>query len=206
MEGVAGDEGSVFLDQSVGRTNNQQLRNSNRWDRTSFERLSFAPDVHNPELEVDDSCKVVVRGFGFSVSSASSGVGDFGLLVNVNQVVACVPTKESREDDKKAGYNLPFSLGRIVEVKGSGVVVTWLFSSFADGVWRPWDTGRKGASRLRRDELEWADLLRDHGGIVLVNFCADKTLKQGSLARLKVNVSLKMSEDQWRSYFRKSKK
>ena len=183
-----------------------------RWDRSSLSHSNH--EVTKAETasisDVGVGLSVVIKKFGLSsVSSSGSnatGKGESGPLIQVNQVVACVPTAKSREDDKRAGYNLPFSLGRVLEVKGSGVVVAWLFAFFADVVWRPWDTGKKGASRIRRDELDWEDLLRDRNGVVVVGFCADKTLKQSSLARLRGNRALEMSEADWRSYFKKPKK
>ena len=198
-------------EKEVERDGNDLGIQRRRWDRSSL-----AQSIPNGTMSNDDlapACSVFIKRFGLTMSSKGSSTDssgrsetDCGPCVQVNQVVVCVPTLVSREEDKKAGYNLPFSLGRVLEVKGSGVVVAWLFALFADGVWRAWDTGKKGSRRIRRDELEWADLLRDSAGVVVVSFCANKTLKQVSLARLKGNIALKMSDDEWRSYFKRNNK
>ena len=120
-----------------------------------------------------------------------------------------VPTNEARAADEQAGYHLPFSVGRIVEVKSSGVVVVWLFSRHINGRWCVWDehvagpSKRKRTRNLRRDELDWACILRDQGGVLKIKFCADKTLTKMTIARLKGHPGLSMSEDAWKLLFRK---
>jgi hypothetical protein len=147
---------------------------------------------------------VLIRGLGLSVASRTSSSSLATIpAVELNQVIACVPTCEAREADKKVGYNLPFSLGRVVELNGSGVVVIWLFSRHMDGVWCLWEEGKNGACKPRRDDLDWADILRDEAGVVSIQFCADKTFKKSTLSRLKANPMLAMSQVEWGSYFRK---
>ena len=182
----------------------------NRWCKSILQTTSTLESAIGGETESlsgGNGCQIVMKNFGLSsVRSTTSSSDSIIPNVCVNQIVACVPTSEAREADKKSGYHLPFSLGRVVEVKGSGVVVTWLFARYADGVWRVWDEGKKGATRPRRDELDFGELLRDHAGVLNIQFCADKTLKKASLIRLKANQMLAMSEVDWFSFFRKPSK
>ena len=143
-----------------------------------------------------------------ATSSASSASRCSTIQLEINDFVACVPTLEAQAQDEAVGYRLPFSIGRVVDKKVSGVVVTWMYSRNIDGRWYLWDENvngkhskRKGR-KLRRDDLEWASILRDNDGVLKIKFCADKTLTKVSISRLKKHPELKMPENDWRSLFR----
>ena len=201
-EEVDGDGGKSNADSAAGPSVQHNVTDA-------FKSRNWLPTTIFPAADGDQTTigpQVVIKGVGFSIASESiysRSSSSSAPNVQKNDVVVCIPTQAARNADNEVGYHLPFSLGRIVEVKGSGVVVTWLFSRSIDGVWNVWDQGVKGRPNLRRDELFWEEILRDSAGVVFVQFCRDKTLKKGSVARLKANPMLAMSEDIWRSFFRK---
>ena len=161
--------------------------------------------------EINDQLRIQCRNVSNlrPLSSASSSSASRAIVLNVNEIVACVPTSEARKADEEVGYSLPFSLGRIVEVKTSSAVVNWMFSRHIDGRWYPWDEsignlkGSKKTRKVRRDELDFECILRDEMGVLRIKFCADKTLTKVSISRLKAHSELKMTEESWRAHFRK---
>ena len=126
--------------------------------------------------EINDQLRIQCRNVSNlrPLSSASSSSASRAIVLNVNEIVACVPTSEARKADEEVGYSLPFSLGRIVEVKTSSAVVNWMFSRHIDGRWYPWDEsivnlkGSKKTRKVRRDELDFECILRDEMGACVV--------------------------------------
>ena len=176
---------------------------------SSISRPGTTPD--DAFADLNDQLRIQCRNVSNlrPLSSASSSSASTAIVLNLNEIVACVPTSEARKADEEVGYSLPFSLGRIVEVKTSSVVVNWMFSRHIDGRWYPWDEsignlkGSKKTRKLRRDELDFECILRDEMGVLRIKFCADKTLTKVSISRLKAHSELKMAEDSWRAHFRK---
>ena len=142
-----------------------------------------------------------------SIRSHASSTGNIRDDVNLNDLVVCVPTEEARQLDLAANYRLPFSIGRVLRKKESGVLLVWLYAPNIDSAWHTWeervkDHRGKVTVRTRKDEIEWQSLLRDQYGVLTVSLCKDHCLSRKAVLRLKGHSELAMREDQWASYFR----
>ena len=142
-----------------------------------------------------------------SMRSHASSSGNIRDDIVANSLVVCVPNDEARRLDIEANYRLPFSIGRVMRVKESGVVVAWLYAPNIDSAWHTWEemfANERGkmVTRTRKDEIEWAALLRDQYGAIVVKLCKDHCLSKKAILRLQGHPALKMSPKEWTSYFR----
>jgi hypothetical protein len=108
----------------------------------------------------------------------------------LNRFIVIEPDEESLAEDAAAGYTLPLSVGRIVEVDnapelsdGPMLLIEWLFSESFTGKWRVWLERRKP----RTSWLALAEVQRDDtDNIIFVNFtAADKCLSACSKRALR---------------------
>ena len=124
--------------------------------------------------------------------------------IQVGMFICCIPTPDARVADAVAGYTLPFSVGRVVQLKECGVTVSWMFAHFIDSTWNVWE--EKGHRIVRRalDDLEWRCILRDSAGPIVVGFTSAKLLTKATLTRLRAHCGLAdIPQNRWDMYFRK---
>ena len=139
-----------------------------------------------------------------TASNSTSEPNSWHQSIQVGMFVCCIPTPDARVADTVAGYSLPFSVGRVVQLKECGVVVSWMFAHFIDSTWNVWE--EKGQRFVRRamDDLEWRCILRDSAGPIAVGFTSAKLLTKTTLTRLRAHPALAdIPSSRWDMYFRK---
>ena len=159
------------------------------------------------QIEQRDWAKPISVFDSGSIRSHASSSGNIRDDVVLNSLVVCVPNEEARRLDMEANYRLPFSIGRVTRVKESGVIVAWLYAPNIDSAWHTWEervTNERGKMvvRTRKDEVEWAALLRDQYGAIIVKLCKDHCLSRKAILRLQGHPALSMPPKEWSSYFR----
>ena len=95
----------------------------------------------------------------------------------ISRCIVIEPDDESRAEDEAAGYTLPLSIGRVVEVDmdpdlmGPILHVEWFYSESFSGKWRVW-------LEKRNPRMGWVALSEiqrdDSGEIVFVNFTSSE--------------------------------
>ena len=146
----------------------------------------------------------MIGGTSVTASENSSQIHSWHQSIQVGMFVSCIPTPDARVADAVAGYTLPFSVGRVVQVKECGVTLSWMHAYFIDGTWNVWE--ERGQRHVRRalDDVEWRCILRDSAGPIDVGFTSGKLLTKATLTRLRSHAGLAdIPASRWEMYFRK---